>query len=90
MIEPQAPEKDQRYVEPMILAYGRDPKTGIPGLMCSSDNGQTWKYEYGPDGKKYDETDAKRIMKVIAAPLQELIAQEVQKALAAQNGGETN
>ena len=82
MIEPQAPEKDQRYVEPMILTYGRDPKTGIPGLMCSSDN--------GPDGKKYDETDAKRIMKAIAVPLQELIAQEVQKALAAQNGGETN
>lgn len=61
---PQFSPKDLTLI-PMI-----DPESGFWGLLCSGDNGMHWKYEYGPNGKRYYQRDIDRIS---AIPFEQLL-----------------
>ncbi|QLL69604.1 hypothetical protein [Lactobacillus sp. 3B(2020)] len=84
ILQPIAPTNGNAYITPIILKY-MIGTNGIPGLYCSPDNGQTYKFEYGPDGKRYDDADAMRIMRVIEPYVRKIALDVVTSVLNSQS-----
>ena len=59
--KPYVPTSEDKMVRQIILQVGYDTETGIYGLGCSADNGQTFKVYWTIFGRKMYQEDADRL-----------------------------